>query len=227
MKRRDDDNADDDCCRPLNVNNLDGQFDEGYSSGQLDLYRREGLGRRARLIVDFLQARGLEGRSVLDIGGGIGALHLELLKAGASRAIGVDASSANVETACLLAEELGLTDRVDEIHGDFLERQNDVPVSDIVTLDRAICCYPAVADLLSAAAGRARSIIGISMPRRTPWMRVGIRLIDVMLAITRHRFRVYYHSPKLVDGTLQAHGFRKVYQQPTGLWETIIYERAG
>ena len=129
---------DDDCCGPVSVNGLSEQFGEGYSSGQLEGYRKNGLGVRALVLVEFLQQRGLEGKTVLDIGCGIGALHIELLLAGAERATGVDASPTNIAAARILADELGVADRVEERQGDFVELQEEIPAADVVTLDRAI-----------------------------------------------------------------------------------------
>ncbi len=128
----------DDRDMPVNVNGLSEQFGKGYSSGQLAGYRKNGLGQRALAVIEFLQARGLEGKSVLDIGCGIGALHMELLLAGAELATGVDASSTNIAVAQELAEELGLTERVEERQGDFVELAGEISEADIVTLDRAI-----------------------------------------------------------------------------------------
>ena len=128
----------DDCCGPVNVNGLSEQFGEGYSSGQLEGYRKNGLGVRALVLVEFLQERELEGKTVLDIGSGIGALHMELLLAGAERATGVDASPTNIAAARTLAQEMGVADRVEERQGDFVELASDIPAADIVTLDRAI-----------------------------------------------------------------------------------------
>ena len=129
---------DEDCCGPVSVNGLSEQFGEGYSSGQLAGYRKNGLGVRALALVEFLQERGLEGKTVLDIGSGIGALHMELLLAGAESAIGVDASPTNVAAARTLADEMGLAERVEERQGDFVELKDGIPAADIVTLDRAI-----------------------------------------------------------------------------------------
>ena len=129
---------DDDCCGPVSVNGLSEQFGEGYSSGQLEGYRKNGLGVRALVLVEFLQERELEGKTVLDIGSGIGALHMELLLAGAERATGVDASPTNIAAARTLADEMGVADRVEERQGDFVELASDISAADIVTLDRAI-----------------------------------------------------------------------------------------
>ena len=132
------DRGHDDRSEPVSVNGLSEQFGKGYSSGQLAGYRKNGLGQRALAVIEFLQERGLEGKSVLDIGCGIGALHMELLLAGAEQATGIDASPTNIAAAQELAEDLGLTDRVEERQGDFVELAASVPEADIVTLDRAI-----------------------------------------------------------------------------------------
>ncbi len=128
----------DDSSEPVRVNNLSEQFGKGYSSGQLAGYRKNGLGQRALTLIEFLQERGLDGKSVLDIGSGIGALHMELLLAGAETATGVDASPTNIAAARELADELDLTDRVEERQGDFVDLAASLPAADIVTLDRAI-----------------------------------------------------------------------------------------
>jgi len=47
-------------------------------------YRRRGLDRTAQRLVDELAARDVGGASVLEPGGGVGGLDLELLKRGAA-----------------------------------------------------------------------------------------------------------------------------------------------
>ena len=136
MSTRDDDGSD--RSDPVIAKTLGEQFGKGYSSGQLSGYRKNGLGQRALTVIEFLQERGLEGKSVLDIGSGIGALHMELLLAGAEQATGIDASPTNIAAARELADEMGLADRVEERQGDFVDLASSIPAADIVTLDRAI-----------------------------------------------------------------------------------------
>ena len=54
---------------------------------------------------------------------------------------------------------------------------------------------------------------------------MSIRVINFLLGVARKKFRVYDHSPTVIDETLHDAGFRKVLQQPAGLWEARIYER--
>ena len=129
---------DDDSGAPVRVNGLSEQFGAGYASSQLAGYRKNGLGQRALVLIEFLQERGLAGKSILDIGCGIGALHMELLLAGAERAMGIDASNANIAAARELAGEMGVAERVDERQGDFVDLVDAIPAAEIVTLDRAV-----------------------------------------------------------------------------------------
>ena len=53
-------------------------------------------------MVEFLQERGIEGATVLEIGGGIGEIQIELLKRGAARTVNLELSPAYEEEAATL-----------------------------------------------------------------------------------------------------------------------------
>src|SRR4051794_41485032 len=59
-------------------------FDGRFARRMASRYRRRGLDRTARRMVDLLAESGLEGATVLEIGGGVGEIHLELLRRGAA-----------------------------------------------------------------------------------------------------------------------------------------------
>ncbi len=128
------------------------------------MYRRRGLDANGRRIVGFVARRGVEGATVLDVGGGNGALGLELLKAGAERAITVELSSSYDTTATELAREAGFEDRIERRIIDFAEAAEELPEGDVVVMHRVVCCYPEGESLVAAAAGRARRILAFSLP---------------------------------------------------------------
>ena len=66
---------------------------------ELRQYRRKGPRPTTRGLRDGLATAGLNQGTLLDIGGGLGILSLELLDAGMSRAVVVDASSAYLAAA--------------------------------------------------------------------------------------------------------------------------------
>ncbi|MDP7618940.1 MAG: class I SAM-dependent methyltransferase [Dehalococcoidia bacterium] len=187
-------------------------------------YREEGLGKRAQILVDELVAAGIGSKSVLEIGAGIGALNLELVKGGASHSISIDASSANVTTAVELAEELGLDDRSDRCFGDFVEVQDQIESADIVLLDRVICCYPNLSALVGAAGEKTKLYCGLTYPRRTWWGRASFWMLNVFQALRRHPFRVYMHSPTDIELVLKGKGLTRIFTGHAGFWEVAIFE---
>jgi cyclopropane fatty-acyl-phospholipid synthase-like methyltransferase len=60
-----------------------------------------------------MQATGVEGASVLEIGGGIGEIGVELLQAGAAQAENLELSSAYQEQARTLAAQAGVQGQID------------------------------------------------------------------------------------------------------------------
>ena len=114
-------------------------------------YRNRGLGGTSRDLVEL--AGDVTGETVLDVGGGIGAIELELLAAGAQRATNVELSGEYEEAAAELIEERGLSERVDRRVGDFVTEP--VEPHDVVVMHRVVCCYPDV-DRLVGVRRRAR-----------------------------------------------------------------------
>ena len=68
----------------------------GAREAQDDLkrYRRDGAASTTKALIEAIVAEGIQGATLLDIGGGIGAIAFELLAAGAVRAESVDATEA-------------------------------------------------------------------------------------------------------------------------------------
>ena len=67
-------------------------FDEKEANRGLRKYRKNGPDKTTKILIDAIISRGVDGKTLLDIGGGVGAIQHELLKAGASKSIGVEAS---------------------------------------------------------------------------------------------------------------------------------------
>src|SRR5437764_14522968 len=145
------------------------QFGEKHAAKDLRRYRQNGPDKTTRLLLDQLMAAGVRGASLLDIGGGVGVVHHELLKAGANSVVHVDATAANINAAADEAGRLGHTDRVRFLLGDFVALAAEIPAVDVVTLDRVICCYPEMERLVSQSAARAQRLCGpVFTPERAP-----------------------------------------------------------
>ena len=162
---------------------------------------------------------------MLEVGGGIGDLQIELLKAGAARAVNVELTPSYEDVAVDLLRELGLGDRVERKVADFADDGAAVDPADIVVLNRVICCYPDMPKLAGAAADHARRTLVMSFPRQAPWTRFGLALANLVLWITRSEFHVFLHRPRGILATSEARGLRTVSDRTGLVWQVATLER--
>src|SRR4029450_532839 len=83
-------------------------FNQRFARRLTNRYSKRGLDPTACKMVGFLRQLGLEGANVLEIGGGVGELEIELLQAGAARAQNLELSPAYEQPARTLAEQVGV-----------------------------------------------------------------------------------------------------------------------
>lgn len=207
-----------DCC-------YDEAFDDRHAQRRLEEYRRRGARRSTQRLIAALARDGLAGATVLDIGGGVGAVHLGLLAAGAGAAVDVDASGPLLAAARDEALRLGLADRVAHHRGDFVTLAPELPEADIVALDKVICCYHDDAALLAAAASHARTRIGLVVPRDAWWTRAAGRLQNAWRRLRRDPYRFYVHPADDVEAVLRAAGLERVHLDRGWVWQIEVHER--
>lgn len=176
-------------------------------------------------MLDAIKTDGIDDMTVLDIGGGIGGIQLDLLAAGASEALSVDASSAYLAIAEAEAEAQGVSDRIRYQFGDFVELAPDIEAADIVTLDRVICCYDDMPALVSHSAERARQYYGAVYPRDSWWVKMVMPIINLIPKIMRKPFRAYVHPTVEVDAIIRKYGFKLHYYARTFIWQIFVYKR--
>jgi magnesium-protoporphyrin O-methyltransferase len=200
-------------------------FGKDEAKANLKDYRKRGPAKQTKLILEAVRSLGLKNAALLDIGGGIGAIHHELLKDVARSATHVDASSAYLKVATEEAKRRGHDQRVNFIHADFTDVAADLSQADIVTLDRVVCCYPDFRSLLKSAAGRSRKAIAMTYPRETWYMRVGIALMNFFQRLQNDPFRVFVHPVAEMESLLNGEGLRKVSVRRLFVWEMALYQR--
>lgn len=201
-------------------------FDARTARRQLIAYRRSGPTGTTRRLIDAIRDAGVDGATVLDIGGGVGIIGFELLAAGADRLTDVDAARAYIAVARREATRRGLDDRVTLRHGDFVALAEEIEPADIVTLDRVVCCYGDWTALVDRSAARARRLYGLVYPTDRWWTRFGIGMGNLMLRLTRRTFRGFVHPERAIDDRVRAAGFEPRVHHRGWLWQTVVYERA-
>jgi SAM-dependent methyltransferase len=201
-------------------------FGERVARWELARYRRHGARGTTKLLLNLLRAAGPPaGRTLLDIGGGIGVLQHELAAAGVEAITSVDASPAYLAVQRAEAARRGYADRVRYLQGDFTALAHAVEAHDIVTLDRVICCYHDMPALVGASAARARQLYGAVYPRRTWWTVAGVALINLALRLRGTPFRTFVHPPAEIERLLAAAGLRPRAARRTVVWHVAVYTR--
>ena len=203
----------------------DNAFSSEEAQSELKRYRRKGPANQTRLILSSIRSLGLNKADLLDIGGGIGVIHHELLEDVAAKAIHVDASSAYLNEARKEAARRGHGDAVHFVHADFTDVASDLPPADIVTLDRVVCCYPDFRRLLMAATEHSQRAIAMTYPRETWYMRLALRVLNFIQRLQRDPFRVFLHPVPEMDSLLRREGFERVTLRRLFVWEMALYQR--
>lgn len=210
------------CCDPRGC---DGMFGPGYARHLAARYRRRGLDRTAQRIVDHLAERGLEGASVLEIGGGIGDVQLELLRLGAERTTNLELVDAYEAEAAALAEAAGVRSRMTRRRLDLAADPDRVEPHDIVVLHRVVCCYPDYERLLAAAADRARRVLVFSHPPRNVLTRTLVAGQHLGTRLAGRSFRAYTHPPAAMVAVVEGRGLHTAYRHRGRIWRIVALER--
>ena len=192
-------------------------------------YKSNGLTASSQVLLDFLSKKGLLGKTVLEIGCGTGFFALETLRNGASSCVGVDLSPAAIQEANEFAKESGLQDRARfEVANAASTLQ---PASDVVVMDKVLCCYPDADALLKTASESSKELLGFVVPRNEglmkPAMKMGTALINLVEKLRRSGFRLYLHPLRLIDRLLSESGFQQADKAKSRFWLIFLYKRGG
>lgn len=201
-------------------------YNEKFAASDLRRYRNKGPRPWTRTLIEALKTEGVEGATLLDIGGGIGVIQHELLAAGVARSMSVDASAAYLDAARDESDRRGHGGRVTYRHGDFVELAESVPPADIVTLDRVLNVYPDVDQLAGLSAERARRLYGLVYPRDTRMVRLVVSAMNLVLRLLRKPVRVFVHPVDAIERVLRENGLSPHFSRRVGsVWQVAVYRR--
>jgi hypothetical protein len=202
-------------------------YDEKRAASELRKYHERGPIPSTQALIDALKAEGVEGATLLDIGGGIGAIQQELLDAGVTHATSVDASSSYLDAARGESERRGHDGRVTYMHGDFVDLADSVPPAEIVTLDRVINVYPGWEQLAGLAAGHSQRLLGLVYPRDTRMVRLVIFAMNLMLRLQRKPVRASIRPGDAIDRIAHENGLARHVSRDVGpAWHVAVFRRA-
>jgi len=182
-------------------------------------------------LLEALVEAGLEGRTVLDVGCGIGDLSMAAIGRGAERATGIELSPKAIEVGTAIALERGLQDRMTFRAGDG--SKVDLPQADVVVLNRVFCCYPDIESLVTHSLGAAGSVYAFTAPPSSGLASVFVRVFGWfangwyrLRERKFHGFRVFVHDIERIDERVRAAGFHPIRRERKRfVWHLAVYAR--
>jgi 2-polyprenyl-3-methyl-5-hydroxy-6-metoxy-1,4-benzoquinol methylase len=210
------------CCQCQGVEEL---FNQQYVNEELSRYRLKGPDKTTRMLIEAIKEAGVDGLTLIDIGGGVGAVQHGLIDAGVQNVTSVEAASAYLNAAKAEAQRRGLADHISYRHGNFVDLAADIAPADIVTLDRVICCYHDMENLVSLTAARTLKLYGLVYPRDTWWVKIGLPVENFFFWLRRNPFRSFVHPTKSVEDILGRNGLKQRSCHQTLVWQVVVFSR--
>ena len=211
-----------DCCQCQGIESM---FDKKSAKRDLKRYLKKGPSTTTKILLNEVNKIGVQGMTFLDIGGGIGAIQYALIKWGALNGVSIEASSAYIDS---IKEETGknnLTEKVVFKHGDFTTIASDLNSSDIVTLDKVICCYDDMNRLVDLSSKLARKIYAVVYPRDNWWTKLFLPIINFYPKIKGSSFRLFIHPTNKVEDIIIKNGLKRIYNTTRLFWQVAVFIR--
>jgi magnesium-protoporphyrin O-methyltransferase len=206
------------CCDPKDYDSV---FSGRFARRRSRRYHKRGLTPVANRVVEFATEHGLVGATVLEIGGGVGEIQVELLRRGASHVTNLEISTNYEDEAAQLLARSGMTDRVTRRLLDIAQAPDDVEPADLVVLHRVVCCYPDYRRLLSAAASHARRMLVYSHPAANLLTRTEFGAENLYRRLTGNGFRAFIHPPDALVRAAESGGLTTTYRHHSWEWDVV------
>ncbi len=212
------------CCQSCSLQGTN-EFFTDQAKRYLKEFKKKGLGKEQKYLIEGIASQGIAGKTVLEIGCGVGGLHLSLLKQGAVFATGIDISEGMIAGAKELSKELNLVEKTQYHVGDVIQLNKAISDADIVVLDKVVCCYEDVFKLLSISGNRTKQTYAFSYPNPNILVQISFKGLIALRTLFRGKFRPYWHDWSALIKTLETQGFKQTYTNNTLLWNVCVLTR--
>ncbi len=152
---------------------------------------------------------------------------MELLKKGASNTVGFDLSPMMIEAATELARATGFDNRAKFQLGNGAT--SELPRSNIVIMDKVLCCYSEWGPLMKNAIQASSVMVGFTVPRDEGIAKVPFRIVLRVVNYFQKRRRgvlFYLHPLGTLDKILRESGFNRLRKQASRFWLVFLYSRS-
>ena len=212
----------DSCCQ-LAYNNT---FDSKRALKEMGDYLTSGPKKSTCHLLDPLLAHVTPKDSLMDIGSGVGAIIWELLDAGIKKATYLDISPGYSQVFKDQIDLRGKNKPIQVETGDFTELYENITPSDIVTLDKVICCYEDYQPLVALSTKKCKRLYAYTIPRNVWWVKAVNGIGAILKSFSKNHLQSLVHSTSKIEELVLAEGFNKIFENYNREWLTVIYERA-
>ena len=200
-------------------------FDKKTSDKKYKIYLKKGPSRVTAKMIEQLEKQEVEGKSMIDIGGGIGALQWWFLGVGGHATIGIDASSGYLKQAEEHSKTKGWETKSEFILGDCVEIYPQIESAEFITLDKVVCCYPNYKEILEATCDKATKAISLSYPMDGFISEAIRKMGDFFMSFKNNPFRPFIHSVKDIRLVFEQKGYKRVAHNLAFPWHVETYEK--
>lgn len=202
-----------------------GKFFSKRSCSYARSFSKGKIERIQRYLIGEIQKESLRGKTLLDIGCGVGTLHLTLLQQGAVSAVGIDMSEQMLSHARSFAQKFGVESQVSYRPGDFMAIADSVDSADITMLDKVICCYEDLEGLINASADKTKFLYAVTFPANNLLTKLIFKAEIAIAKLFRTGFRPYWHTWSRVPQLLAQRGFVPVSSTSQLTWQAALFKR--
>ena len=214
------------CCTPSRSREGTNKFFSRQAKQFAKRFRKKGLAGEQRLLEEGILKSAPAGSSILEIGCGVGGLHHTLLKKGLGSAVGIDISEGMIAAAKELSAELGLEVRTSYLLGDFVEMYGRIEAADVTILDKVVCCYENVDELLKQSLSKTRRVYALSFPKSNLLIKLVFHVPITIGKILGWSFHPYWHDWNAIKQRIEDHGFKPKFHDRTFVWDVHVFERS-
>lgn len=201
-------------------------FDAKTAEKEYRKYLKKGPSRVSSKLIEHLSKLPIADRSLIDVGGGIGALQWWFLGAGGAQTVAIDASSGYLKKAKEHAAKNGWEAKTKFIMGDFAQFQDRVEAADFVTLDKVICCYPDYEEILEASCQSAATYISLSYPIDGIISKAVAGIGALFTRLKSNSFQPYIHPVRKIREVISQKGYDRISHTLAFPWHVETYRRS-
>lgn len=213
------------CCESNTATRGTNVFFSRWSKRYAKQFRKKGLEKVQRYLLEGVKREPIQAKNIIDIGCGVGSLHLTLLKEGAAHSVGIDISEGMIDQAKKFSSELGMQDKTQYVLGDFVGLADSLQEGDITLLDKVVCCYEDLDSLVKTSTAKTKTMYALSHPKENLIMKALFKMQIALGKLFRWKFRPFWHDWQRMRSQIATQGFELIYENSTIVWQVLVYKR--